>query len=388
MNSNAFSPSDTPHAAVESSAESDLRDELAAQYKRAEAAYEANDFALEKSLLGETFSIAWELGGLRHAARGIALTLSAYKVVRPSQDIRNHKAEHPNGFSARGFDSIVTVPFLQARSLPYNVETHWLSQTFSFAGPYQRGLSLKTQPRSAGPLMLEVVNRVQESGSVEFARAAATVLFARLIDERNRGKVALEKPKDLAIDAVESLLSAHFSNTYTKNGPRLPQLAMYAIYKCIVRSVDRYSGLTLGRLERLKAANRKSGSVGDIDVNRGEQPIEAVEVKHGIPINREHVAEAIQKIKTAAVERYFILSTAGVADGEGDVIRELQIDFKRSNGCEIIVNGVLETIRYYLRLVRSTTDFVYEYTTLVEVDEDLGYEHRLAWNEICATRLR
>ena len=76
----------------------------------------------------------------------------------------------------------------------------------------------------------------------------------------------------------------------------------------------------------------------------------------------------------------------GVADGEIDEIANLTHSFRRSNGCEIIVNGVLDTIKYYLRLIDSPATFINLYTALVEADPDLGYEHRLAWNEVCAKR--
>lgn len=333
------------------------------------------------------FARAKDLGAIRHAARGVALTLCAYKIVSPAQDIRRHKADQIGGFAARSIDTAGTVPFLARKSLTYNVETHGLSRTFSFAGPYDRGLVLVTSPRAAGILLVDLVNHIQEANDpVATAKAVLEILLLQLIEERNRGRVDLERPKNLTIDDVVRLLKEHFRQSYDKNTPRLPQLAIYAMYKCIIGSMERYHDLTLGPLERMKAANRKSGSVGDIDINRGGQPIEAVEVKFNLPITRIHVGEAIQKIRTKSVERYFILSTMGIQDGEAEECRRLQLEFKRSNGCEIIVNGVLDTIRYYLRLIRSTNDFVNEYANLVEKDHDLGYEHRVAWNEICRRR--
>ena len=59
----------------------------------------------------------------------IALTLAAYKITEPAQDIRLHKSEFSGGFSARSIDNAGTIKFLQTNSLDYNVETHWLSQT-------------------------------------------------------------------------------------------------------------------------------------------------------------------------------------------------------------------------------------------------------------------
>ncbi|OBR75256.1 hypothetical protein XarbCFBP8138_05665 [Xanthomonas arboricola] len=356
-------------------------------YDIAEKHLTAEDWTEQKNVLGDSYADVLALSKIKHAARGIALTLAAYKVTESSQDIRLHKSEFPGGFSARSIDNAGTIPFLQENSLYYNVETHWLSQTFSFAGPYMPNLLLKTQPKSAGPLMIRVVNDIEKAlNSVEFAKTVLQVIMGSLIADRNKGKVQLEKPQNLSIDQTIALLKQHFMHSYEKNSPRLPQVAIFAIYQAILPTMDRYRGLELGILERMKAANRKSGSVGDIDVNKGGQPFEAVEIKFQVGINRNHVAEAIQKIKTASVQRYLILSTVGIADGETDEIAKLTHNFRRSNGCEIIVNGVLDTIKYYLRLIDSPATFINLYTALVEVDPDLGYEHRLAWNEVCAKR--
>lgn len=359
-------------------------------YVVAESIQSKSDFTQQVAILGSTlFDDAQKIAGIRHAARGVALTLSAFKNVEHGQDIRFHKSEQQNGFSARSFDSRVTIPFLQSKSLPYNVETHWLSQTFSFAGPYLSSLDLKTVPKAAGPLLLNIVNAIENSkNKCQFANAVVEVILAGLIEERNKGRVALEKPQNLSIDQTIELLEKHFYFGYSKNSPRLPQVAIYSVYECLMPSVARYQGLNLQPLEKMKAANRKSGTVGDIDVNKDGEPFEAVEIKFDIPISREHVSEAIQKIRYASVKRYLILSTAGIANGEDMGIAKLQSDFRRSNGCEIIVNGILDTLKYYLRLIDSPSTFVNRYTARIESDEDLSYEHRLAWNEICSERLQ
>lgn len=366
-----------------------VSDVLSAEYSNAEIAIRTGDFSdIQQTLGQECFDAVKKLGDIRHAARGVALTLCAYKSVVPSQGIRYHKADHEGGFAGRSVDAGATVPFLMKHGLTYNVETHWLSQTFSFAGPYLRGTVLKTQPKAAGPLLVDIVNRVEESPEPHvFAVSVVRLLLCCLIEERNQGQIDLEKPKDLTIDQVISLLTAHFDMHYEKNAPRLPQLALYAIYGCIVVSMERYHGLVLAPLERMKAANRKSGSVGDVDVLKLDQPVESVEVKFGKPVSVIDVNEAIQKIKSKTVERYLILSTAGIEAAEVSEIEHRLKEFKRTNGCEIIVNGVLESIKYYLRLIRSSTDFILKYTTLVEKDADLGYEHRVAWNKICQERL-
>lgn len=339
--------------------------------------------ALPTSPLNEQqHNVVRRLGATKHSARGVALTLALYKTIHPQQDVRIHKAEYEGGFSARGFDNMVTVPFLKAKGLPYSVESHWLTQTFSFAGPLLPEMQLKTIPKSVGPDLTTTVNVVEERGT-EAAKAVVIELLAQMIRERNKGNIALTCPKNLSIDKVITLLHLHFNSKYHKNAPRLPQVALYAIYQCLKKDVARYADFQLMPLERMKAANRKSGSVGDIDLNRDGRPIEAVEIKFEIAINESIVTEAIQKISTATVERYFILSTKPVAETDLERIEELKENFLRSNGCEIIVNGIYDTIKYYLRLLKTTNDFINNYISLLATDEDLDYEHKMAWNRAC-----
>lgn len=323
------------------------------------------------------------LAAKRHASRGVALTLLTYKSLCPSQDIRQHKTDFPDGFNARGYDTESTVKLLRENSLPYSVESHWMTRTLAERS-FVAGTVLKTVPKDAGPLLIDVVNEIEDGADPRLAAAAATLILHELIEIRNKGRVLLTRPKRLTIDAAEALMQCHFFHRYEKNAPRLPQLAMYAIYQALVEEMPRFSGKTLDPLQRMKAADRKSGTVGDVVVSDESRPFEAVEVKHTEPVTVDHVQEAVEKLRTASVERYLILSTVDVHEADRGNIDIVRREFLASNGCEIIVNGILPTLRYYLRLLGNPADFVFRYADLVETDEDLGYEHRIRWNECCA----
>ena len=357
----------------------ELLKQLASCYEHAETSQEEQ---LCHSLTPEEAEIVRRCGNTKHAARGAAITFGITKLIYPNQDIRLHKAEMANGYSARRIDTLVTVPFLQSKGLPYNVETHWLSQTLSFAGPFMPDMKLTTVPKSAGKDLIYIANIIQAAQTDEKVKSVISLLLYYMIKERNMGKIPLTRPKNLSIDQVMTLLHAHFSHKYERNAPRLPQIAIYALYQCLKTNISRYADFELMPLERLKTANRKSGSVADIDLHFQGRPIEAVEIKYEIPINASIVSEAIQKIKSESVERYLILSTKTSVE-EPDEINRLKESFLRSNGCEIIVNGVYETIKYYLRLLKSTTDFINKYTDNLTGDPDLDYEHRTAWNIVC-----
>lgn len=362
-----------------------VRDVLQACYDRAEHLYAEKDTEELQTALGPTFPLVATIAARRHAARGFILTLASYKAAFPQQDIRIHKAEFQGGFAARTIDKAVTVPFLIDHALRHNVETHWLTQTFSYACPLSETSVIPTRPPYVGPAVVTIVNAI-ESSQRDFAVAVAVLILYTLIDDRNRGRVQTIKPKNLSIDGVMSLLRAHFERKYSTNAPRLPQIAIYAMYECLMKDVARYRQYSLRPLERMKAANRKSGSVGDIDVEYNTRPIEAVEIKFEQAITLQHVLMAIEKISRVAVERYFILSTVGISEVDAAEIKQRQTDFRASNGCEIIVNGIYDTLRYYLRLLPSANEFVQNYAERLESDVDLDYEHRIAWNEVCRQR--
>jgi DNA (cytosine-5)-methyltransferase 1 len=370
--------------AVSESTADRVRAVLSEAYERASVIAETEGVSAEANAAGVKLAeLARSLGALNHASRGVALTLSAYKAVAPQQDITAHMTDFPGGFAGRAIDTDVTVPFLQAHSLPKSSQSHWLTRRI-VERRLTKGLIPKTTPKQAGPLLVQVVNAVNDSNDPEVAAAVVTLIMLELVLERNRSRVSLTRPKHLTIAEVVALLDRHFSRYYKKNAPRLPQLAMYAAYECLLDSVERYSALALDPLLSVKAADRKAGTVGDVVVRSEGVPFEGVEVKLGIPVSQTHVFDAIDKLRSATVERYFVLSTAGVDSGDRDAVEQLVGEFRASNGCEIIVNGVVETISYYMRLLESPFDFIVRYVNLVETDDDLGYEHRVAWNEICA----
>ena len=160
-------------------------------------------------------------------------------------------------------------------------------------------------------------------------------------------------------------------------------MVIYAIYQCLTEASSRYDNSILEPLERLKSADRKKGTIGDIVIAKDGVRMEAVEIKQGQPIRKIHVLEAIDKVRAESVRRYYMLSDEGVDTDEAVEIEKEITNFRRQNGCEVITGGVLESMTSTLRFLSNTTDFLARYAELVETDPDTGYEHRIRWNECC-----
>lgn len=216
----------------------------------------------------EDSKVIIELANTKHACRGAALTLAIYKILHPEQDIRSHKAEYENGFSARGVDHSVTVPFLIQKGLPYNVDTHWLSQTLSYSQPYMPDVVLKTVPKKVGPDFIITVNLIQNSVSTERVKKITILILEKMIEERNKGNIPLTKPKNLSIDQVMEILHKQFSVNYEKNAPRLPQIAVYAMHTKFLKNDKHIIGDINNYLEQKYQCVRTGDCNGSVAFER------------------------------------------------------------------------------------------------------------------------
>jgi hypothetical protein len=83
--------------------------------------------------------------------------------------------------------------------------------------------------------------------------------------------------------------------------------------------------------------------------------------------------------------RYYIFSTAHIDKADEIKIQDEIELIARNHGCQVIVNGIIPTLKYYLRLIASVEKFVEDYSKLVEQDKELQAIHKIQWNNILKT---
>lgn len=205
-----------------------------------------------------------------------------------------------------------------------------------------------------------------------------------LIKQRENSKIELAKPHSLSISDIIQVLELHFNYRYSCQGAsRLPVLAIYAAYQCMVREIFRFRDKVLCPLEAHTSADSQSGQIGDIQVNHGDgSAFEGVEVKHQIPIDVETVRHAYSKFMVYRTDRYYLLTTADMDAADWESINREIRQIRRNHGCQVIVNGVYSSLRYYLRMLDDTALFIEYYVSLLERDKSIKYPHLVAWNEI------
>ena len=313
----------------------------------------------------------------------VLITLLARKMRTPEQDIRQHQAQLPGGFSGRGLDERVVTPFLREKRFPHmQGGTGWLTRSLEQANPYDLNYPGNITPARAKEAFLCLIDGVQNHGlSVENLLLG---LFIGLIRFRDRNtNLVLSRPVNLSVAHVVDRVIRHHS-VQTTGAARLPVLGVHAILSVLAREAKRYHNCTVLPLEHHNTADARTDLIGDVHiVDANNTLFEGYEVKHNVPITSALIQTSIEKLRTTPVQRFYILTTYphnDYADFEPDIQRVAQ-----EHGCELIVNGIDRTLLYYLRLIGNTRDFVDAYVTNLESDPSITFQLKEAWNEIVAT---
>lgn len=263
---------------------------------------------------------------------------------------------------------------------PSMAESGWLTRALEQKVPYDKNYSGAITPKELKPVFLDILDNIETGHN---CNGYLSFLFQGLIIKRNKQSIDLAKPTTLAINSILELLDKHFNGSYKAEGAsRLPVLAIYASYQCLINEAKRFENKELLPIESHTSSDKSSGRIGDIDIlDEKQRAFEAVEVKHGIAITLQLVQDAYTKFQTTSVDRYYILSTA-YPDKEEYIKIEAEIQrIKNVHGCQLIVNGIMPTLKYYLRLLTNTFEFIDNYVNLLETDKALKFEHKESWNK-------
>jgi DNA (cytosine-5)-methyltransferase 1 len=347
----------------------------------------ANSFSVEQLKWLANFSDSPEKhkGGL-----AVLITCLLKKVISPEQDIRMHQAIMPGGFGGRILDAKFVTPFLREQGFPSMRETGWSIRSLEQPFPYNKNYPGKITPPVLKVSFLSLLDDVQVNPSL--ARDFLVFVLAKLEQYRRSqgGDGFVRLPSDfvyrLSLSTIAEMLETHFNAKYRSiNGAaRLPVLAMYSLYQCLVPELARYKGKGLLPLKSPTGADLKANTVGTIrvvNVTNG-QLWEGIEIKYGEAIGLGLVQTAVQKIKMSNVERYYLLSTADVKADERKRLAKYAAMFKNEYECELIMDGLLPVLRYYLPAITNPAEFLDNYGVNLKQDRFVKTEHRLAWISI------
>ncbi|MBK4731270.1 hypothetical protein JJD41_15570 [Oxynema sp. CENA135] len=313
----------------------------------------------------------------------VLVTLLIHKLIDPKQDVRYHQDQLKNGFSGRTIDTKYITPTLKKLGLPAMAESGWLTRTLEQPYPYTLDYEGKIKKSVKMPF-LEIVDYIERSNE-SIVQNITIVLLKQVYDTKNLAENVKIKPiinpENITIHSIIDCLEKHFNFKYNVRGAsKLPVLSFYAIFSILMSEVERYKTCHLNPLGSHTASDRTSKTAGDIEIFDSQNNlIEAIEIKHKRSIDISVILDIQQKIYKFNPYRYCIFSSGEVKYEE---IKPYIIEISKTHGCELIINGILPTLKYYLRLISSRSEFLKIYSTLIEADKEINHCHKTKWREL------
>jgi DNA (cytosine-5)-methyltransferase 1 len=321
------------------------------------------------------------------------ITSFVEKITTPQQDIRYHRTDFAQGYSARVLDTKVTAPFFKKYFPKYaNKESAFLTLATreKIAWTKKDGGGLKIRDTAVKNAFLAILDTV-ENGTVK-PQDAIIYTFIKLYELSQQQKIVFDDTIETSdfldiinINTVLEMLDKHF---VTKLSSRLPVIAIYSVYEQLFKQVKRYNGKVLRPLN-VHTSSDKHG-YGDVEIwNADDTPFEMVEIKHNIPIDRNLVFDIVKKSEGTSIERYYILTTAKdnfTSPEEERYIKKFILKILKERGLDIVANGIQYSLKYYLRFIDDYKDFVKSYTKNLIKDTKNSTEvrefHVSAWRDI------
>lgn len=313
----------------------------------------------------------------------VFITLAIYKIVHKNQDIRKHQTQIEGGFSGRSIDTAYITPTLKELNLPSMAESGWLTRSLEQPYPYTLDYEGKISNKIVKRAFLELLDDIQTKKIN--SKYILVELLKQIIDIQKKNEIIinpLTNPEKLTIAKLIFTLDRQFAFRYeTFGGSKLPVLAFYAIYQLLINEIARYNKCELKSLSSHTASDRTSKSAGDIEIFKYGKLFEAIEIKLDKSIDANMIRIVKEKVQKYNPTRYYILSYYEVSYLEKDEIENIIKEVKNLHGCQIVANGLLTTLKYYLRLIENIDDFVSIYSSLIQNDRELKSIHKQKWNE-------
>lgn len=314
----------------------------------------------------------------------VFITLCIYKLLNPSQDIRIHQSQQEGGFSGRTVDTKFITPTLKELGLPSMAESGWLTRSLEQPFPYTLEYQGRISNKSVKKSFLELIDLIENKNiNPKYVMIELFIRIIKIQEDNVIEIIPLKYPDKLTIKRIIKILEVQFSFNYkTFGGSKLPVLAFYSIYQLLIKELKRFDKCKLIPLNSHTSSDKTSKSSGDIEVFKADKLFESIEIKLDKPIDLHLLRIVKKKIFKFNPKRYYLLSLIGLEKNEENEITNFIQDIKNKHGCQIVVNGILDTLKYYLRLIDNLDDFILNYSNLIENDTELKKIHKARWNHL------
>lgn len=330
----------------------------------------------------DTQKALYEIARYENNRAPVRLLLSCLlaKIHKPNIDIRKPYVEigSDDAYSGRAYDEQYISTFISEYKLPCNPTTAFLTPALrTLNRPLTLEVQLQGKPKELYQKALWVLDRVQ-SGRLP-AKEVLTELIRQLILFRSEIKNEIKnilneierQTKDfIPAERIVSIIQKHLK---CPRSSRLPVLVLTAAYNTISTIV----GKTPKPLHAHTAADKPSGTLGDVEILRGESIVVVYEMKTR-KVKRTDIDIAVSKIKEAnmlgRIEQYIFITTKEIESEVADRVAQLY----QQTRTEFMILDCISFLRHFLHLFHEyRMAFLDEYQRLVLSEPDSAVSHQL-----------
>ncbi len=316
----------------------------------------------------------------------LVLACALAKAHRPELDIRKPYTEigGSDAFSGRTYDEQYLGPFLSQNTLPVNDTTAFLTPALrnrnAVLTPDTNLVGRPPAVYRAALNLLHAVYREQITAQDLLAELLRWLLILRA-ERQQRLALLLQTVQSTAAQAVplsaEEIVTLAEQHLRSPGSSRLPVLLVAAAYKA--------GGALLGEralpLQSHNAADRQTGSVGDVEVTlTGDDSIVTGYETKARRVTQGDIDIALNKILgRASVQNYVFITTEPI---ERDVREYANSLYVQTGGIEIAVLDCITFLRHFLHLFhRRRAAFLEAYQTLLlaQPDSAVGQPLKETW---------
>jgi DNA adenine methylase len=320
----------------------------------------------------------------RRNRAGVRLMMACLlaKADDPDLDIRKPYTEigDPDSFSGRRYDEKYVYPFVNARGLPCNRTTAFLTPAFRNRDMVLTpDVDLVGRPPKLYASVLQLLDDVH-TGKV-LAKDLLTEFMRQLISLRNESQQRLnemvrslgdfEGGIPLSSENIVTLIEQHLA---CPRSSRLPVLVVAAAYE----AAREHLGERVSPLQDHHAADLQTRSLGDLEITLMDdnEVITSYEMKTR-RVTREDIDAAVEKIHNTEkrVDNYIFITTETIKED----VREYAVSlYERIGGIEIAVLDCISFLRHFLHLFhRLRTEFLESYQRLLLAEPDSAVRQEL-----------
>lgn len=149
----------------------------------------------------------------------VLITSLVKKIQTPTQDVRYHQKELPNGYSGRGLDTEHITPFMKEKFRRFAMaESGWLTRSLEQPYPYILDYEGKIRNKTVKNAFLQILNDIEENKADP--KKYLQAIFSALTTLMEGSQISFDFLKEaqhtetVTIEKIVDLLRHHFSHDY------------------------------------------------------------------------------------------------------------------------------------------------------------------------------